>query len=161
MRRLLKFLHTIGAIGVMGAMACLLILIAFLPEPTQLAEYARMRMAMGAIADWIFLPSLGITLIAGLLAIGMNRAYQDVGWAWVKLATGILVFEGSLTAIHGPIRREAELSAEALTKGIEALNLGATLDREWYALWVMLAIAALNVALGVWRPRFRIRRSSA
>ena len=62
MRRALKFLHTMGAIGMMGAMACLLVLLAFTPPPTPVSEYAVMRAAMGAIATWIFLPSLGLTL---------------------------------------------------------------------------------------------------
>lgn len=29
-----------------------------------------------------------LTLIAGLLAIAVNRAYHNAGWAWVKLAAG-------------------------------------------------------------------------
>jgi hypothetical protein len=41
MRRLIKFLHSIGAIGMMGAMACLLVLLALLPEPMRLSDYAR------------------------------------------------------------------------------------------------------------------------
>jgi hypothetical protein len=63
MRRLMKFMHTIGAIGLMGAMGCLLVLLSFTPTPASLSEYARMRAAMGGIATWIFFPSLGLTLI--------------------------------------------------------------------------------------------------
>src|SRR5271166_977633 len=99
MRRLIKFLHTMGAVGFMGAMACLLVLLRITPAPTSLPEYALMRAAMGAIATWIFLPSLALTLIAGMLAIALNPAYHNAGWAWVKLATGILVFEFSFMAI--------------------------------------------------------------
>src|SRR5450755_2250643 len=79
MRRLMKFLHTMGAIGLMGAMACLLVLFSFVPSPTSLFEYASMRVAMGGIATLIFLPSLGLTLVAGLLAIPVNRAYHSAG----------------------------------------------------------------------------------
>ncbi len=50
MRRLLKFLHTMGAIGLMGAMACLLVLMSVSPPPTDMAGYATMRAAMAAIA---------------------------------------------------------------------------------------------------------------
>ena len=50
MRRLLKFLHTIGAVGLMGAMACLLVLLVFVPAPASLAQYALIRGAMGGIA---------------------------------------------------------------------------------------------------------------
>jgi hypothetical protein len=130
MRRLLKFMHTMGAIGLMGAMACLLVLFSFTPAPTSLSEYALMREAMGGISTWIFLPSLGLTLIAGLLAIGLNRAYHNAGWAWVKLLSGVLVFEWGFAA-----------------------TLAASLDPEWKSLWVMLAVATVNVILGIWRPR--------
>jgi hypothetical protein len=46
-----------------------------------------MRGAMAEIVAWIFLPSLVATLIAGLLAIAVNRAFHDAGWAWVKAAS--------------------------------------------------------------------------
>ena len=75
----------------MGAIAALLVLMSFSPPPTSLAGYALMRGAMAEIATWIFFPSFVLTLIAGLLAIAVNRPYHNAGWAWVKLATGILV----------------------------------------------------------------------
>jgi len=59
----MKFMHTMGAIGIMGAMACLLVLLSFIPTPTSLLEYALMRAAMDGIATWIVLPSLGLTLM--------------------------------------------------------------------------------------------------
>jgi hypothetical protein len=153
MRRLLKFMHTMGAIGLMGAMAGLLVLFSFTPAPTSLSEYALMREAMGGISTWIFLPSLGLTLIAGLLAIGLNRAYHNAGWAWVKLLSGVLVFEWGFAAIQGPMQQEAELSARALVHQADPATLAASLDPEWKSLWVMLAVATVNVILGIWRPR--------
>jgi hypothetical protein len=153
MRRLMKFMHTMGAIGLMGAMACLLVLLSFTPAPASLSEYALMRAAMGGVATWIFLPSLGLTLIAGLLAMGVNRAYHSAGWAWAKLATGILVFEWGFAAIQGPMQQEAELSARALAHEVDPATLAASLGAEWNSLWVMLAIATVNVILGIWRPR--------
>ena len=149
----MKFLHTMGAIGLMGAMACLLVLLSFTPAPASLSEYALMRVAMGGIATWIFLPSLGLTLIAGLLAMGINRAYHNAGWAWVKLFSGLLVFEWGLAAIQGPMQQEAELSARAVAHEVDPATLGASLGAEWNSLWVMLAIATANVILGIWRPR--------
>src|SRR5580698_7132883 len=108
MRRFLKFAHTMGAIGQIGAMACLLVLLGFLPAPTSLSEYAVMRGAMGGIARWIFLPSLGLTLVGGLLAMAVNRAFHNAGWAWVKLAMGVLVFEWGFVSVVGPLQEEAE-----------------------------------------------------
>jgi hypothetical protein len=153
MRRLMKFLHTIGAIGLMGAMACLLVLLSFAPAPTALSDYALMRAAMGGIAKWIFLPSLGLTLVAGLLALAVNRAYHSAGWAWAKLATGILIFEWGFTAIQGPMQQEAELSARALAGGVDTATVAESLGAEQISLWVLLAVATANVVLGIWRPR--------
>ena len=152
-RRLMKFMHTMGAIGFMGAMACLLVMLSFLPAPTSLSEYASMRGAMGGIATWIFFPSIGLTLIAGLLAIGLNRGYHNAGWAWVKLLSGLLVFEWGFAGILGPMQEEAELSAQVLAHAADPAKLAASLDAEWKSLWMMLAIATVNVILGIWRPR--------
>lgn len=150
----MKFMHTIGAIGQMGAMACLLVLLSLVPAPTSLSEYSLMRGAMGGIATWIFLPSLGLVLITGLLAIALNPAYHSAGWALAKLFSGILVFEWGFAAVQGPMQQEAELSARALAHEVDPVTLAASLDAEWKSLWVLLAVATVNVILGVWRPRF-------
>ena len=55
MRRFLKFLHTMGAVGLLGAMASLLVLLSVAPPRTSLAGYAAVRGAMGAICSWLFL----------------------------------------------------------------------------------------------------------
>lgn len=149
----MKFLHTMGAIGTMGAMACLLVMLGVTPAPTSLAGYALMRGAMGAVSTWVFLPSLGLVLVAGLLAIAVNRRYHDAGWAWIKLATGILVFEGAFAGIQGPMQEEAEQSALALAGRIDPATLGASLGAERNTLYVLLAVATANVVLGIWRPR--------
>ncbi|GJE18389.1 hypothetical protein [Methylobacterium marchantiae] len=156
MRRVLKFLHTMGAIGLMGAMACLLVMLSFTPAPTSLAGYALMRGAMGAVATWIFLPSLALTLLAGLLAVA-QRAFHNAGWAWLKLATGILMFEGGLVYVQGPMRQEADLAAGALAGLVDPATLGDTLGAEGNTLWVLLAVSTANVVLGIWRPRL-VRR---
>ena len=157
MRRFLKFLHTMGSIGLMGAMASLLVLLSLTPPPTALAGYAQMRGAMGAIASWIFLPSFALTLIAGLLAIALNRAYHAAGWAWLKAATGILIFEGGFVYVQGPMQAEAERSARALAGTFDPAMLGGALGPERNTLWVLLAIATANVVLGIWRPRLMRR----
>ena len=137
----------------MGAMACLLMLLSFLPAPSSLSEYAVMRGAMGSIATWIFLPSLALTLVAGLLAIAVNRSFHSAGWAWAKLLSGVLVFEWGFAAILGPMQQEAELSARALIHEVDPASLAASFGAERNSLWVMLALATANVILGVWRPR--------
>ena len=153
MRRLLKFLHTMGAIGLMGAMACLLVMLSVLPPRTSLGEYAAMRGAMGAIASWVFMPSLAMTLIAGLLAIAVNPSFHNAGWAWVKLGSGILIFEGGFVSILGPMQEEARNAAEALAGTLDPATLAASLTAERNTLWIILAVATVNVLLGIWRPR--------
>jgi hypothetical protein len=149
----MKFLHTMGAIGLMGAMACLLVLLYLTPAPSSLSNYAMMRAAMGGIATWVFLPSIALTLVAGLLAIAVNRAFHSAGWAWAKLATGVLIFEWGFAGIQGPMQQEAELSARALAGEADVATLAQSLGAEQGSLWVLLAIATANVALGIWRPR--------
>lgn len=153
MRRLLKFLHTMGSIGLMGAMAAMLVLFSVAPPPSSLAGYALIRGAMGAVATWIFLPSLALVLVAGLLAMALHPVYRVAGWAWLKLATGVLMFEGGFVYIQGPMQREAAASAAALAGKLDPAALAVTLGPERNTLWVLLAVATANVALGIWRPR--------
>jgi uncharacterized membrane protein len=113
LRRLIKFLHTIGASGLLGSIASLLVLMSFSPRATSLADYALMRGAIAAIATWVFFPSFALTLVAGMLAIAANRAFHDAGWAWAKFAMGILVFAGSFQVL-GSIQDAAKGSASAI-----------------------------------------------
>ena len=152
-RRLIKFLHTMGAIGLMGAMASLLVLLNVAPPPASLAGYALIRGAMGAIATWIFFPSLGLTLVAGLLAIAFSPGYQNAGWAWAKAASGVLVFEAGFVGVLGPMQHEAEQSAKALAGQVDPASLSGGLMAESGTLWVLLAVSAFNVIFGIWRPR--------
>ena len=144
----------------MGAMASELVFSRVSPPPTALAAYAAIRGAMGALATWVFLPALGLTLVAGLVAMALNNAYQNAGWAWLKLATGVLIFEG-FVRIQGSMQEEARLSAAALAGQADPATLGGFLGAERLTLWLVLAVATANVALGIWRPRLtRALRSS-
>lgn len=141
-----------GAIGFMGAAAALLVLIGLAPPPSSLAGYALVRGAMAEIGRWIFLPSLVLTLIPGLLAIAVNRAFHNAGWAWVKAASGILIFMGGLHAL-APIQEEAEHSAAALAGQADPATITGPDVQERLTLWMLLAVSTANVALGIWRPR--------
>ncbi|WP_245259368.1 hypothetical protein [Methylobacterium sp. 77] len=149
----MKFLHTMGATGLMGAMAALIVMLSVAPPPSKLVGYTASRGAMGAVATWIVLPSLALMLVSGLLAMTLNRAFLNAGWAWLKLATGVLMFEGVLVYVEGPMRQEAEQSAGALAGRVDPATLAASLGPERNTLWLLLAIATANVVLGIWRPR--------
>jgi hypothetical protein len=104
------------------------------------------------------LPGLALTLVAGLLAMAATRSYQNAGWALVKLATGLAVFEGGFAGLVGPLQEEAERSAAALAGTGDAAPLAQSVGAETGTLWLLMAVAALNVALGVWRPRLSRRK---
>jgi hypothetical protein len=159
LRRFLKFAHTLGAIGMMGALACLLALLWFAPPQTSPEGYAAARAGMGAVAKWVFMPSLGLTLIAGLLAIAASPAFHNSGWAWLKAATGILLFESGFVGVLGPMEREASRSAKVLA-GENITALAPSFAAERNVLIVLFLLSVANVVLGVWRPRL-VRQAKA
>ena len=74
-RRLLKILHTLGAVGTLGALAaCIVVSARGAQEP--LAAFAATRVAIAVIAKWLLVPSLGLVLTSGLLALIAHRAYM-------------------------------------------------------------------------------------
>lgn len=153
-RRTLKFLHTMGAIGLLGAMVCLVVESSVLPVPAKaLSGYAAVREAMSAVCTWVLLPAMAVCLLSGLLAIAVTRGFHNAGWAWIKLISGILVFEGVLQDIQAPMRDEAERSAAALAGHLDPAKLAASVGAERGTIWVLAAVAVANVVLGIWRPR--------
>lgn len=161
MRKFLKFLHTIGAIGFAGALAAQLIMLQNLPPVESLEAYASARQQIGLVAQWVLFPSLAAVLVSGLLSMAWTDAFHGAGWVWMKLALGVSVFEGTLVAIQGPARREAERAAQALAGEIDASTLAATISSEWKSTLIILAVAVANVVLAVWRPKFTRKASAA
>ena len=154
-RQLVNFAHTIGGMGMLGAFAALLVTHATMPDlNAELRLYAQQRDVMDGIARWILLPSMGITLLSGLASMALVRAYQSAGWAWIKLGSAILMFEGTRLGIQGPIQREAILAQAALEATTESIELGSRLQAEYASLWVIGFVAMANVALGIFRPTF-------
>jgi hypothetical protein len=134
----------------MGSITSLLVLMSFSPPSTSLAGSILMRGAIAEIATWVFFPSFALTLVAGMLAIAVNRAFHNAGWAWVKLATGLLIFAGSFHVL-GSIQDEVKQSGAV--GGQFDPNPAANSFGEQGALWILLAVSTANVVLGVWRPR--------
>ena len=147
-RRVLKILHEIGAVGVMGGFAACIVLANATPTPSLIA-YATMRQGIAAIAQWLLLPSLGIVLIA----IAANEIYKNAAWAWIKALLGISVFEGTLLTINAGARRAAELATLAVSGQGDPAHLAEVLHAERGGLWLLLSLSAANIVLAVWRPR--------
>ena len=162
-RKLLKFLHTLGSIGLTGALLIQLLMLGHLPPTELLVEYAATREQVGLVSQWVLFPAMALVLVSGLLSMAWTDAYHNAGWVWAKLALGLSVFEGTLVAIQGPARKEAAQAALALAGEFDLSLLGATTSAEFKSTMVVLVVAILNVVLAVFRPKFqrRKRRDSA
>ncbi len=155
LRQVLKILHEVGSIGVMGSFAAYLVLVVTAPDPaTSLVAYAAVRQGIAQITRLILVPSLALVLITGLLAIAANRALHSAGWAWVKALLGVSVFEGTLLTVGAGARRASELAALAVAGQPDPAELALVLHGEWGGLWLLLLLSLANIVLAVWRPRF-------
>jgi len=157
-RKISKILHELGSVGYLGAIVALLVMLATLPEPSEVERFAQVRISMAAISQWILFPSVMLVLCSGLLSIAIVPAYQSAGWVWAKLITGILIFEGTLVSVLGPMRKAGARGAAALAGEVPEGGLGTTLGSEETSLWILAGVALFNVVVGVWRPRSRRRR---
>ncbi len=152
MRKLSKILHTIAACGLIGGLACYMILLVAAPQETP-ADYADLRAAIAAISRYLLLPSLALALVTGLASMAVHYPFQEKGWAWVKAATGILMFKGVLTIVSAKADHAADMSAKIAAGTAPADALDGLINLEWGTLWMVMALSIANVILGVWRPR--------
>ncbi len=158
LKRLLKILHEIGAVGAMGSFAACLLLVIKGPTHPPVA-YAAVCQAIATITQWLLLPSLGMVLLSGLLAIAATKGFHNAGWAWAKALLGLSVFEGTLVTINASARRAAELAAMAANGHGDPTQLAQVLRTERGGLWLLLALSLVNIVLAVWRPRiYRVSR---
>ena len=86
--------------------------------------------------------------------MAFSDVYKNAGWVWIKLASGVLVFEGTLVHVQAPMERAARQGLAALAGEFDAGQLGATLDAEYYALWIILGVAVANIVLAIYQPKF-------
>lgn len=156
--RSLKILHTLGAVGLTGALAACLILVLKTPhEP--LTAYAATRVGIASIARYLLVPSLALVLTSGLIAVSASSLYVDAGWVWIKVVMGLAMFEGTLVSVAGAARRAAELATLAASGSPDPVALAEALRTERGGLWLMIALCVANIVLGVWRPRFSASRT--
>ena len=151
-KRLLKALHTLGAMGVTGAV---------LPAGAAPASPAglgprRIRALQPSLSgnQWLgAVPSLGVVVLSGFLSVGINRAFHSAPWVFIKLMFSVPVFE-SPSVVHGPLTADA-------TRATAALAGDAVASQAWGRQpparpplhsppWPWA-----HTALGIWRPYFR------
>lgn len=152
LRKTLKILHTLAACGLIGGLGAYMLMLVFAPQGT-LADYADLRQTIKAISDYLLLPSLALALVTGLLAMVAHYPFQEKGWAWIKAATGILMFKGVLTIVSAKAGHAAEMSRKIAEGTAPEGALDQLLNLEWGTLWIVMALSVANVVLGVWRPR--------
>jgi hypothetical protein len=160
-RRSIKFFHTVTGLGLVGGLAAYMLVLWSGPGTESLEAYAAMRESLATVSRGLILPSMAGVLVSGLLAMGMNFSYMEAPWAWLKLLSGVLVFEATLASVDGPARSAAILSRKALDGEVDGAALAAGVRDEWGAYWVLLSLAIVNIALATWRPRFRRRMPEA
>ena len=157
LRRILKLLHLFGSIGLAGGLGAYMIMLWAGPGPESVLEHAALRQSLAMLSKWLIVPSLLAVVLSGVLSMAVHHPFQDKGWVWAKLLSGLLIFESSLATIDGPARRAAEIAERARLGEIDAAIMAMLINDRWGAWWVLLALFAANVVLGVWRPRFSRR----
>ena len=156
MRKLLKFLHSLASCGLIGALVCYGLMLVYAPQDTPRA-FADMRQTISLLCTYLLLPSLGVALITGLLAMVAHKAFLDTRWAWLKALLGLSMFEATFAIVQS---KAATAAAEALKIAAgegDAAELASAIASEWWSLGAIFALALAQVALGVWRPRFVTR----
>ncbi len=156
-RKVLKIFHELSSAGIIGALAAHLALLS-IASTSQALEYATVRRGIEAITKLVLLPSLAVVLFTGLIAIAVHRPFHGAGWAWLKLATGLAMFEGTLGAINGTARDAASLATRVAAGELPVTAMDDVLRHEWGGLWVILFLSVTNIVLGVWRPRLTRRQ---
>ena len=154
-RRFLKFAHTLGSIGMAGGIAAFMLLLGTGPEPGATPEYLALREGLYTISRSLVLPSMALVFLSGVLSMAVHFPFQNALWAWLKLGAGFLIFESMLATLDAPARRAVDATKQALAGNLSREDLAASITEPWGAWWVILILAALNVVLAIWRPRFR------
>jgi hypothetical protein len=152
MRQLMKFVHTVSSAGIVGGLVAYALILVYAPQATP-QDYADMRQTISAICQYMIMPSLGISLVTGLLAMVVHRPFQEFRWVWVKALLGILMFEATLAIIQVKGAEAARISAKIAAGEPLERDLVLTIGSEWTTLFAILAISLANYVLGVWRPR--------
>jgi Predicted integral membrane protein (DUF2269) len=161
MRRIVKFLHTVSACGLIGALLGHMLVLWQGPQATP-EQYAALREIIALISRYILVPSLALSLVSGLIAMIVHRPYLERRWAWAKAALGLSMFEATLAVTQSKSVAAADLSAR-IAHGIEVEQtqrlLAEAIRSEWNVLYAILALSLAQMALGIWRPKLDFKRA--
>jgi len=159
MRKTIKIIHSLASCGLIGGLAAYMIVLAWSPQASP-AQYADVRQTIAAISNYILVPSLGVALVTGLVAMMVQRAFQEMRWVWLKAVLGLAMFEATLAVIQGKANYGYE-TARKVAEGVETREaLSAALTSEWTSLYAIMALSLAQVILGVWRPPLYKRKSA-
>jgi len=154
MRKVLKFCHHLSSCGMAAGLIGYAFLLLKAPQETP-AQVAALRTMIAQLANYAIVPSLGLALVSGLLAIVVHRPFQDLRWVWVKALIGMVLFESTLAIVQSKAN-DGALIAAALVEGKGAReDLQLIVASEWTALYAISALVIASIAIGTWRPAFR------
>jgi uncharacterized membrane protein len=156
MRRSLKFLHTLAACGLVGALLAYATVLLYAPQATP-RSYAEARQTISLLCDYLLLPSMAVALVTGLLAMAVHGPFRDTRWAWLKALLGLSLFEATLGIVQSKATTAAAEAANIAAGQAQASVLEVILANEWSSLAAILALSIAQIVLGVWRPRLANR----
>lgn len=151
----MKFLHVAGALGLMGGLAAYIMVLMAAPEITAIEQHLALRTSLAFVASWLITPSMALVLVTGLLAMAVHYPFMNMPWVWIKALTGVLIFETTLASLDGPADAAKRAAERAVAGEIDASEFARLVHDEYMAWWILLGLALINVALAIWRPRFR------
>lgn len=159
MKQAVKFLHTVSSCGLIGALLGHMLILWHAPQ-ANVEQYATLRATIAQIAQYILVPSLGVSLVTGLVALLVHNPYQSKRWVWVKAVLGFLMFESTLAVTQSKAVAAAEF-AQRIARGESVAEtqrlLNEAIHSEWTVLYALLALSLAQTALGVWRPRLQFK----
>ena len=154
MRRLLKFCHHLSSCGMAAGLIGYAFLLLKAPQETS-AQVAELRMMVSQLANYVLVPSLGLALVSGLLAIVVHRPFQENRWVWVKALIGLTLFESTLAIVQSKANDGALIAAQLADGKGAREDLQVIVASEWTALYAITALVIASIALGTWRPALR------
>lgn len=151
MRRLVKFLHTVAACGLVGALLAYIVVLVMAPKGSA-QSVADMRQTITALCSYMLLPALGVALVTGLVSMMVHRPFQELRWVWFKAVLGLSMFEATFAIVQSKANSAADEAGRIAVGTGDPQVLAGLVANEWMSLTALLALSAAQIGLGIWRP---------